>query len=117
LFLRLNYKTGAFAEKLRSVDWIGTALFIASFTGLLIPLTWGGIMYPWDSWRTLVPLILCAVGIVGFVAYEEWLTRQGGDPMIRLEVMKNQTSAVTYFGTFIRKFPWFQCGIWTTNAF
>jgi MFS family permease len=103
LFLHLNYKTTAFAEKLRRVDWIGTVLFIASLCGFLIPLTWGGVMYPWSHWRTLVPLILCGFGLVGFVAYEEWLTRRGLQPLIRLEVMKNRTAAVTYFGTVIRK--------------
>jgi hypothetical protein len=100
-FLKLNYQTSAFVAKLRRVDWIGTILFIAATTGLLIPLTWGGVIYEWSSWRTLVPLIICAFGLVGFVVYEEWLERSGGEPVIRLEVMKNRTAAVTYLGTFI----------------
>jgi MFS family permease len=103
LFLRLNHNTTAFTQKLRRVDWIGAILFIAALTGFLIPLTWGGIMYPWSHWRTLVPLILCGVGLIGFVVYEEWLSRRGLEPLIPLEIMKNRTAAVTYFGTFIRK--------------
>jgi MFS family permease len=103
LFLRLNYKTGAFQEKLRQVDWIGSVFFIAALTGFLIPLTWGGVMYPWNHWRTLVPLILSGVGLIGFIVYEEWLSRRGGQPLIPLEVMKNRTAAITYFATFIRK--------------
>jgi hypothetical protein len=104
IFLKLNYQTSEFMAKLRRVDWIGTVLFIAATTGLLIPLTWGGVMYEWSSWRTLVPLIVCAVGLVGFVFYEELLDRRGGEPIIRFEVMKNRTAAVTYFGTFIHGF-------------
>jgi hypothetical protein len=103
IFLRLNHRTNAFAEKLREVDWVGTVLFIASLTGFLIPLTWGGVMYPWSSWRTLVPLIVSAFGLVGFVVYEEWLAGQGKAPLIPFEVMKSRTAIVTYFGTFFRK--------------
>ena len=103
LFLRLNYPTSAFAEKLRRVDWIGAFLFIASLTGFLIPLTWGGVMYPWNHWRTLVPLILSAFGLIAFVVYQEWLARRGREPLIPLEVVKNRTAAVTYFDTFIRE--------------
>jgi hypothetical protein len=103
LYLRLNTRHNAFVEKLREVDWIGTVLFIASLTGFLIPLTWGGIMYSWSSWRTLVPLILSAAGLVGFVVYEEWLAKKGFTPLIPFEVMKSRTAIVTYFGTFFRK--------------
>jgi hypothetical protein len=103
LFLRLNHKTSTFADKLRRVDWIGGVMFIGSMTGFLIGLSWGGVMYPWSSWRTLVPLIVCGFGLVAFIVYEEWLMKQGREPLIRLDVMKNRTAAVTYFGTFIRR--------------
>lgn len=36
----------------------------------LIPITWGGNQYPWSSWHTLVPLIIGAEGLIGFVVYE-----------------------------------------------
>jgi len=100
MFLRLNFKTSSFADKLRRVDWIGTVLFIASLTGFLIPLTWGGVMYPWNHWRTLVPLIVSAVGLIAFVVYEEWLSKRGGEPVINFEVVKTRTGSVTYLGTF-----------------
>jgi hypothetical protein len=103
IFLRLTTRTNAFVEKLREVDWVGAFLFIASLTGFLIPLTWGGVMYSWSSWRTLVPLIVSAFGLVGFVVYEEWLAGKGMKPMIPLEVMKSRTALVTYFGTFFRE--------------
>ncbi|KAF2436703.1 MFS general substrate transporter [Tothia fuscella] len=101
LFLTLNYKTSSFVKKLARVDWIGAVVFIGATTGFLIPITWGGVMYPWSHWRTLVPLILCAVALIAFVAYEEWLTRIGREPIIRTSVFKNRTSAVTFFTTVI----------------
>jgi MFS family permease len=103
IFLKLNFRTSTFTDKLRRVDWIGSVLFISSLTGFLIPLTWGGVMYSWSSWRTLFPLLLCAAGLVAFVAYEEWFEKQGGEPMIRMSILKTRTSAVTYLGTFVRK--------------
>lgn len=73
-------------------------LFLSSTTGFLIPITWGGVQYPWDSWRTLVPLIVCAVGIIGFFVYEEYFV---AEPLIRTAVFKNRTAAITYVSTII----------------
>lgn len=76
--------------KLSRVDWIGAFVFIASTTSILIPITWGGVMYSWDHWRTLVPLILGSVGLIGFVAWEIYGAK---DPLINLEVFMNRTAA------------------------
>ncbi|KAF2202686.1 MFS general substrate transporter [Delitschia confertaspora ATCC 74209] len=92
-FLRLRFPVSSLGVKLKRVDWVGSVLFIASTTGFLIPLTWGGVQYHWDSWRTLMPLVLCGIGLIFFVVYEEyWAT----DPLILMSVFKNRTSAATY---------------------
>lgn len=98
LTLRLAFKQAALAEQLRRVDWIGTVLFIGSTTSFLIPVTWGGVSYAWDSWRTLVPLIIGIIGLVVFVIYEE---KFAVEPLIRLDVFKNRTAAASYFETTI----------------
>ncbi|KAF2013330.1 MFS general substrate transporter [Aaosphaeria arxii CBS 175.79] len=98
IFLKLNYKTSSLLEKLKRVDWIGMTLFLGSTTGFLIPVTWGGVQYPWDSWRTLVPLIVSAVGMVVFVVHQE---RWAQEPLVRTSVFKTTTAAVTYAGTVI----------------
>ncbi|KAF2663020.1 MFS general substrate transporter [Lophiostoma macrostomum CBS 122681] len=98
LFLKLNYQTSSFLEKLRRVDWIGMVLFLGSATGFLIPITWGGVQYPWDSWRTLVPLLVSAAGLVVFVIHQElWAP----EPLIRTSIFKQTTAAVTYAETVI----------------
>jgi MFS family permease len=104
-FLTLNYKTSAFMTKLARVDWIGAVVFIAAATGFLLPVTWGGVMYPWNHWRTLVPLIVCGAALALFVVYEEWLSRRGLEPIIRTSVFKQRTAAVTFFTTVIRMSP------------
>ncbi|KAL5341645.1 major facilitator superfamily domain-containing protein [Aspergillus crustosus] len=49
-------------ESLATVDYLGSVLFVGLLSSFLVPLSWGGIMYDWDSWHTLVPLIIGAVG-------------------------------------------------------
>lgn len=98
LFLHLNYKTSSFMDKLRRIDWLGMFLFLSSTTGFLIPITWGGVQYPWSSWRTLVPLIVCALGITGFILHQEYLAPE---PLIRTSVFKNRTAAIAYLSSAI----------------
>lgn len=83
-------------DKLRRIDYIGTVLFVGSVTSFLIPLTWGGVMYPWDSWRTLVPLIVGAVGLVGFMLYESFLA---AEPSIPPSIFATRTAVVSYIET------------------
>lgn len=97
-FLRLKKKETHLLQKLRRVDWIGGFLFIASTTGFLIPVTWGGINYAWDSWETLAPLIASFLGLVAFVLWEAFVAQ---DPLIRLRVLRGRTAGVTYLGDFI----------------
>lgn len=98
LFLKLNQKHGSFLTKLREVDWVGMVLFLASTTGFLIPVTWGGVQYPWDSWRTLVPLIVCAAGLVAFVTHQEYIAP---NPLIRTSVFKNMSAAILFTTTIL----------------
>lgn len=96
LFLRLNVIPQSIAAKLRRVDWIGSVIFVGSMTSFLIPLTWGGVMYSWSSWRTLVPLLVGAVGLIGFCFYERYVAPE---PLLRLSVFGNRTINIGYFTT------------------
>lgn len=98
LFLRLHFVPQSLIQKLRRIDWLGSALFIASSTSFIIPLTWGGVMYPWSSWRTLVPLTVGVCGLISFVLYEKFCATE---PVIRLSVFGSRTGVVTYIGTFV----------------
>jgi hypothetical protein len=93
IFLQLNQRHGDFLAKLREVDWVGMVLFLASTTGFLIPITWGGVQYPWDSWRTLVPLIVCGVGIAAFVVHQEYIAKY---PLIRTAIFKTKSAAILF---------------------
>ncbi|KAL8749869.1 MAG: hypothetical protein Q9199_007429 [Rusavskia elegans] len=96
LFLKLAFKPSSFTAQLARVDWFGSFLFIASTTSFLIPITWGGVSYPWTSWHTLVPLCLGIAGLITFITYEEIVATE---PLIRLVIFKNRTAAVSYIAT------------------
>ncbi|KAI9744502.1 MAG: hypothetical protein M1818_002031 [Claussenomyces sp. TS43310] len=98
VFLRLNHKVGSIMKKLRSVDWLGSFLFVSSLTSFLIPLTWGGIMYDWSSWRTLCPLLFGIAGLAGFMMYSRYLS---ADPLIRGSIFSTATAKSGYAGTVI----------------
>ncbi|KAN0084757.1 Major facilitator superfamily domain containing protein [Elaphomyces granulatus] len=99
LFLKLNFTPTSLAQKLRSVDYVGTVLFVGSTASFLIPLSWGGVMYDWDSWRTLVPLLIGAAGLVAFVIYEY---RFASQPIIPPTIFQNRTSTVSMIGSFFQ---------------
>ncbi|POS87511.1 hypothetical protein EPUL_002114 [Erysiphe pulchra] len=80
------------------VDWFGTILFIGATTSLLIPITWGGVMYPWSSPRTLIPFIVGVLGLAIFGPYEYYISKE---PMVRLSVFNNPTSCIVYFQAFL----------------
>lgn len=73
-------------------------LFISSTTAFLIPLTWGGTQYAWDSWQTLVPLCLGASGFAAFVVWEIYTT---GPKLIPMSIFLNYSTTALYFGSFI----------------
>ena len=53
-------------------------------------------MYDWSSWRTLVPLIMGAAGIVGFCFYEKYVAPE---PAVRLSIFRNRTTNIGYLTT------------------
>lgn len=96
--LRLKKRPGSLRAKFASIDWIGAFLLTTSVTSFLMPVSWGGVLFGWSSWHTLVPLVLGICGIVGFIVYENHLPRE---PLVRLAVFRQRTAMVNYFGTFI----------------
>ncbi len=97
-FMKLNLVPGSTAQKLKRVDWLGNAIFIAATTSFLIPMTWGGVQYPWSSWHTLVPLLIGVAGIVGFIIYEKCVA---AEPTIRLSLLGSYNMAYSLFAALI----------------
>lgn len=98
VFLRLNAIPGSIKLKLQRIDWLGNLILIVATTSFLIPVTWGGVQFPWSSWQTLVPLILGACGIVGFCWYERHMA---AEPTIRIDLFLSYNMGYSMFATFI----------------
>ncbi|CAD6445510.1 d6134ba7-fb2d-4805-85f3-4c175fa7df22 [Sclerotinia trifoliorum] len=113
LFLKIRRTTGNLAAKIKRFDWFGSAIFISSTISFLIPITWGGVMYAWDSWRVLFPLSIGVVGLVGFSFYEkrlsdrafnsegELLSADNVEPIIRFSIFSTWSTIFIYFETMI----------------
>ena len=98
IFFRLERAPVSLRESLAKVDYFGSILSVASVTSFLIPVTWGGVMYAWDSWHTLVPLILGFTGMVSFMVYEAYVPSQ---PLVPVYLFSNITVCISYLGTFL----------------
>lgn len=91
--MNLHFVPTSLSDKLRRIDYIGSIIFIGSTTAFLIPLTWGGVVYSWHSWRTLVPLIIGGAGCGVFVVYEAYFALA---PIIPIGLFKNRTTSLSF---------------------
>jgi len=98
-FLKLHYRPRSISTKLAEVDYIGSFLFVSSVMSFLIPITWGGVMFSWSSWRTLVPLLLGIGGVIAFGWYEAKCATM---KILPLGLFKNRTTSISFYGTFIQ---------------
>ena len=93
IFINTAGSTGTFFHKISRLDWGGSALFVASTTAFLIPLSWGGVQFAWSSWHTLVPLILGVLGHISLYFYEGHIPK---NPIIRTRIFKNRNSVLSF---------------------
>ncbi|KAI1814155.1 major facilitator superfamily transporter [Poronia punctata] len=89
--LTLKPKEATVREKLARIDWVGSCIFTGSATSFLIAVSWGGSEYEWDSFQTLVPLILGFTGLVATLLYEKLWAK---DPFLRHSLYHNASSLV-----------------------
>jgi hypothetical protein len=87
-------------QKLKRIDWVGNGLVVVGTAAMLYALAGAGVLYSWDSWHTLVPLV---VGLVGLVLFAAWETRGGGispDLVMPPRLFHHRTSLIVAIGTF-----------------
>lgn len=100
LFLRVKWDRSHTAyEKLRRLDYIGNGILIASTVSILIALTWADVLYTWESWHILVPLLVGVGGMVLFVVFES--LPFVAEPVMPLRLFNNRTAVIVYVSTFL----------------
>lgn len=89
-FLKVKHVKDSARNSFRRVDLGGNALLVASVTSVLLALTWGGVEFPWSSWRTLLPLLLGLAGLAVFAGLES--TSLVLEPTMPPRLFSNRTS-------------------------
>lgn len=97
-FLKLESRKRTLKQKLAEIDYVGSVIFLASSTSFLIAITWGGVMFAWSSWHTLVPIIL---GVFGLSLFVVWEAKIATHTVLPLAIFRNKDSNIAYFLTFI----------------
>jgi len=93
LVVRLRMKRTSLREKLLRVDWVGSILFITSTTSFLIAISWAGVEFAWNSFQTLVPLILGVIGVVLTILWERWGAKK---PFLRQSLFYTTSAVAAY---------------------
>ncbi|KAI6083380.1 major facilitator superfamily domain-containing protein [Hypoxylon rubiginosum] len=96
-FLNLKPIPMRFVDKIRRLDWIGILLFSAASTAFSLPLSWAGALYPWSSWRTLLPLVIGFVLFIPFGFYEH----RAREAMMPPRIFSNRTATISLITGFI----------------
>ncbi|EFQ94553.1 hypothetical protein CFE70_006382 [Pyrenophora teres f. teres 0-1] len=99
LFFFLNLKSidTSLSYKISRLDWSGMALFVTGSVLFSLPLSWAGAIYPWTSYKTLVPFLLGIAILVAFGFYEA-LPAQ---PVFPYRIFESRTACATLVGSFM----------------
>ncbi|KAF2179611.1 major facilitator superfamily MFS_1 [Zopfia rhizophila CBS 207.26] len=102
IFLRLRHeKEPTWKGALLRVDWVGNLIFIASLCSLLLGIIFGGTVFPWSSWRVILPIVLGALGWIAFHIYEWRPPEFCRESSVPSRIFANRTSAAGFYIDFI----------------
>ena len=92
-FLNQTPVPGSVFSKLKRFDWLGAVILTTGLSSFLIGISWGGVQYPWDDWKTWFPIIEGVQLTLGITVYEFYFHKE---PIIRKEVFNNKTMIICY---------------------
>ncbi|KAH7216061.1 major facilitator superfamily domain-containing protein [Fusarium oxysporum] len=92
------------SQKLKSLDWVGYALFAPALVLFCIALSWSQNPYSWDSANILAPFIISIVALIIFIVYE-WRFKKDG--MLHHELWRHRNFAISLFIIFVEGIAFF----------
>ena len=99
-FLNLKYhRQGTIVDRIKRIDWIGATSLTTSVTAILLALAWAGTKHSWSSWRTILPLILGFVGMLGFFVHQ--FSGHVAEPTMPPKLFSNRTSVSIFVMAFV----------------
>ncbi|KAF9297477.1 hypothetical protein BGZ88_009989 [Linnemannia elongata] len=102
--LDLPTPKGSFADKIKRVDFYGSFLLLASVMLLLLPLSWGGNKYAWDSGLIIGLLIAGFVVAIIFVLVEWKIPKE---PILPIHLFRIRNIKATYSSVFFSGMAFF----------
>ncbi|KAF8935242.1 hypothetical protein BGZ47_010004 [Haplosporangium gracile] len=97
LFLNLPFERQNLKEQLARIDFYGTFLVIAAVICLLLPITWGGVDYAWNSPVIIVLFCIAALLIVILM----WVESKAVEAIIPPKLFLNPTVAILFGVNFL----------------
>jgi MFS family permease len=97
--VKLYAERPSLKERFLQLDWFGMALFLTSTCSLLVGITTGGTQFPWNSWRTLIPVMSGLVGLVLALAWERFSAPK---PFLRLSLFQTHSANAAYCCTVLQ---------------
>jgi len=89
-----------FGEKLKHIDWLGVVLNAAVYIFFVIPLTFGGASWSWNSGRTIALIVLFGVVLILFILQQAtaFLTTTARR-LFPVDFLKSRTLVALYVAT------------------
>ncbi|KAF9910491.1 hypothetical protein EC991_006308 [Linnemannia zychae] len=97
LFLHLPFERQNLKEQLGRIDYYGTILVIAAVICLLLPITWGGVDYAWNS-PVIIVLFCVAAALIGLLM---WVESKAIEAIIPPRLFLNPTVAILFGVNFL----------------
>lgn len=89
----MKHRSATRAAFVRNFDYIGTVLFTGGMVVFLLGISWGGSVYPWKSAAVISTVIIGALALVGFVAWECLADLK--EPLVPMHLFRNRDYNIT----------------------
>ncbi|KAG0313423.1 hypothetical protein BGZ99_008903 [Dissophora globulifera] len=97
LFLNLPFERQDLKTQLARIDYAGTVLTILAVICLLLPITWGGTTYPWNS-PVVIALFCVSAVLIGLLM---WVESRAYEAVIPPRLFLNKTVTVLFGVNFL----------------
>ncbi|KAF9573386.1 hypothetical protein EC968_008568 [Mortierella alpina] len=97
MFLRLPFERQELKKQLARIDYLGTFLIIIAVICLLLPITWGGTTYAWNS-PVIISLFCVAAVLIGLLM---WVESKAIEAIIPPRLFLNKTVSVLFGVNFL----------------
>ncbi|KAJ7665937.1 MFS general substrate transporter [Mycena polygramma] len=102
--LPLKPVQGEIRSKLLAIDYLGTLLTLAGCTLLMLPLIWGGVIFPWKSSIVLAPLMSGFI-VIAIFCFWEW--KGARLPIVPMYIFRHSTVTGVFIAMFVNGFVFF----------